>query len=233
MRLSAKLAGIALSAHLMTSAAPAALAANRGFVVGIDQYEHLDNGTLHRAVADAKAVAAKLREIGFEIPAQFEITDRKAAWKSSLMDRFDLFAKSIKEGDTVVVFFSGHGMQLDAVNYLLPADAAGTDKSLLLAKEMAIQFETFLKGLDGKRPARVIFIVDACRNNPYKQGAANPAIRDGLAIVGGKDKLVLYSADSDETALDRLSRSDTDANSPFVRILLRHLATPNLYIHEM
>jgi len=87
------------------------------FVVGIGTYDNLPaQAQLKNPLNDGEAVAQKLSEIGFRVVNAPNLTrsNFNAKWQDVL--------NSLSEGDTFVMFFSGHGVQIDGLNYLLPRD---------------------------------------------------------------------------------------------------------------
>ena len=82
----------------------AADAKNVGLAIGIDAYENWR--PLDKAVNDAEAVAATLRELGFEANAKVNVTRHEfyLAWQT--------FLNQLKEGDVAALFFAGHGIEI-------------------------------------------------------------------------------------------------------------------------
>src|SRR5579864_3025148 len=98
-------------------------------VIGIDRYRNLGkNQQLERAKADARAVAARLRAMGYET-----ILDTDAT-RDKIYADLDQAVRKIKPGGAALFYFAGHGISdkaanyLDGANYLVPSDAANPDK---------------------------------------------------------------------------------------------------------
>ena len=83
-------------------------------IIGINNYEFLPK--LEKAVGDAKAMGATLSELGFEV-TQLTNTNRREL-NIAIAD----FTSQVSRDDLVLVHFSGHGVEIDGDNYLLPAD---------------------------------------------------------------------------------------------------------------
>src|SRR5438046_286193 len=92
-------------AVLVTAASPAAAQNRLAFVVGNNAYENVD--PLLKAVNDARAVAQSLQQLGFRTTLGENLTRR------DFIERFSTFESSVRAGDTVFVFYSGHGVELD------------------------------------------------------------------------------------------------------------------------
>src|SRR5579864_1958319 len=83
-------------------------------VIGNDSYQNVP--ALKNARSDAKAIAAELKTVGFEVTLKQDLTQR--LMKAALRD----FKAQVAGGDEVVFYFSGHGVQFGGTNYLVPVD---------------------------------------------------------------------------------------------------------------
>ncbi len=106
------------------------------FVAGVNTYSNLPaTMQLERAVSDAETVSTTLQELGFAVT---KLTT--GATHESFLRRFGEFTAQIEPGDTVLVFFAGHGVGLSGTNYLLPADVplpGGGDERLVRNRSIA------------------------------------------------------------------------------------------------
>lgn len=197
-------------------------------IVGIDQYDNLDN--LQKAGNDARSVSTTLEQLGFVVTTLIDVDRRK------LGRSIASFSSSIQPGDEVVFFFAGHGVELDGRNYLLPADVPkaepGEEEFLKLESIAANDLSPLFKS----QGARVsVLIIDACRENPFpKQGTRSLGGQGGLARMDpAEGAFILFSAASGQLALDRLSNADPNPNSVFTRALLPRLSQPGLQVHDL
>jgi len=177
---------------LSLSQAQADTPVRRAFVVGIERYRDGDIQSLSRAVADAKDFAKDLEQVGFDPKNVTVATD--VANKADFNKKFDAFLKTVKNGDFVVFFFSGHGMGVERTNsnYLLFGDAKGPvtftkerldpadRKNLSVVKarvsgnldayndEEIPKFGISTKEIEDKiadqLPSTAVLVLDACRN---------------------------------------------------------------------
>jgi formylglycine-generating enzyme required for sulfatase activity len=195
-------------------------------VIGNDLYANLPaNEQLRKAVNDARAVGGALTRLGFDVISGENLG------RQALLARLDEAAQRLAPGDTVFFFFSGHGVAVNGLNYILPTDVpavgAGQTASLTGAalKEEDIT-DRFLSA--GARVA--VVVLDACRNNPFAaSGTKGIGGEKGLAPhepPGGV--FTFYAASRGEAALDRLYDGDRNPNSVFTRVLLPALARPDL-----
>jgi hypothetical protein len=216
-------AAIALAAAFVWVAAWPVHAQNRlAFVTGNDLYQNVD--PLKKAVNDARAMAQGLQRLGFQVTLGENLKRR------DFIERFNAFENTVKAGDIVFLFYSGHGVELDGANYLIPTDApkvAPHQQSLL--KDESISTDNIIQRLKVRGTKSQVIVLDACRENPFRQaGGRSIGGARGLAPTqtpGGV--FVIYSAGVGETALDRLSDSDADPNSVFTRSFLPLLTDPS------
>ena len=201
-----------------------ARAQNRlALVMGNNAYENV--AKLKKATNDAKGIGETLTSLGFDVTVATDTSRRE-------MNRtLQTFNNSIDEGDIVLFFFAGHGVEIDGENYLLPIDVPdATSDQLEFIKAETIRLNTILQDLRAKKARLNLVILDACRNNPFS-GAAGRSLggRKGLARISApQGTFVMYSADVGEAALDRLGDDDANPNSIFTRTLIPLMKTPGL-----
>lgn len=204
-------------------------------VVGIDRYDNLPAAQqLQRAVSDARAVAATLQELGYELIGgkageNVSRAEFNALWQK-LLDR-------VETGDTVAVYFSGHGVEIEGLNFLIPRDipAVSYGRQEQIKRESLSVFE-FLLDLRKRKPGVSLVILDACRDHPLvPEGERSTAgAKGGLAKMDAPvGTFVMYAAGAGETALDRLPGSDPDRNSVYTRKLLPLLKTKGLPLTDL
>ncbi len=198
--------------------APAGEAHRFALVIGNDNYQSVT--PLHNARADAKAVAAALRSVGFKVTLEQDVTLEKL--KSALR----AFKSQISGGDVAVFYFSGHGVQFDGTNYLIPIDLVPQNQEQVVDDAVALQ--RVLNDLHDQKARFALAIVDACRDNPFK-GSGRAIGGRGLApVTAASGQMVMYSAGAGQEALDRLGDSDTDPNGVFTRVLIKEISKPGV-----
>ncbi|MEO0729412.1 MAG: caspase family protein [Pseudomonadota bacterium] len=210
----------------------AAAEQRHAFVVGIDRYSQLpDDFQLERARADAKAMAGALSQLGFRVTHESDLT------RSAFSRSWDRFISRIKPGDVAAIFFAGHGVEIDNVNYLLPSDsphiAYGRERRL---RRESISVSEMLVDLRERKPSVTWLMLDACRNHPLRAppGTRATITTTGLAsMTAAKGEFIMYSAGAGQFALDRLPGRDTSPNSLFTRHLLTFVQTPGLSLNEI
>jgi TPR repeat protein len=113
---------IAALAGSLIIADAASAQTRRAFVLGVQHYTDRNIQSLTRSDADASDVASDLEQVGFDKKNITLATDLRT--KADFDKRFTAFLATVKDGDAVFFFYSGHGLGVDASNtdYLLLAD---------------------------------------------------------------------------------------------------------------
>lgn len=206
---------LALILSLMVS--QAATAKSVALVIGNDEYQHLP--PLAVAVADAHAYCKHLRDV-----RKFQEVDCLYNATKAQIDLGILgFLRKLKPGDTAMVVYSGHGVQLNPIDpetvFLIPVDLdrakleAGLEEFSL--RQYAIQFDEIRAAVRRRDVRLSVFVLDNCRDNPLADGTTRTlAVADGLGRVpADRGEFIFFSASEGETAFDRIE--DDDVNSPF------------------
>src|SRR4029077_845442 len=115
------------------------------------------------------------------------------------------FANSARDADIAVVYYAGHGIEIDGSNYLIPTDAK-LERDTDVFDE-ALSLDRILVAVEPARQLRLV-ILDACRDNPFsktmKRTVASRGIGRGLAQVepSSPNTLIAYSAKAGSMAQD-------------------------------
>jgi peptidoglycan hydrolase-like protein with peptidoglycan-binding domain len=192
-------------------------------VIGNGDYKaatRLDNPS-----TDARAVAASLKRLGFEVIEGYDLT--MAQMRGAVAE----FSAALPDAKAALVYYAGHGVSVDDENYILPTDIVlknPTDLDL-----GAISVSLLLKQM--KREDRVIVVIlDACRDNPFAADLARSKSRSvvgerGLSRVEGdlaRGTLIAFASDPKSVALD----GRPGEHSPFTKALIDHLEDPDVPI---
>ena len=197
-------ARILVAICLIAFAAQAALAEKRlALVLGNDQYVNLaSRSQLKRAVNDARAVSQAFTDLGFDVTEVENISRSafNAKWQEFLLD--------VQEGDVVAFYFSGHGIEVEGLNFLIPSDIPnvqyGRQEQI---KRESISVSELLLDLKKRKPGMSLIILDACRAHPFvrdefRSSGETPA---GLAKMDAPNgTFIMYSAGAGQMSLERL-----------------------------
>lgn len=214
---------IALAMAMLTTGA---LAQTRvALVIGNNAY--LKVPPLGNAVNDAGAIAAELGRMGFTVIRAFDVKT------GEINEAKQKFIDAVANGGIGVVYFAGHGLQVEGRNYLLPVDYAGTSVAEL--GRTAISVPALLDDIERVKPRLSVMILDACRDNPFPALSPSTAATRGLSEIARAvptGALVLYAASSNQTALDGLPNQPT-TNGLFTGELLKAMREPGLEIRDL
>lgn len=213
--------GLFAFTQLMTPT-QAAAEARLALVIGQSAYRTVPE--LPNAANDAKGMAELLGNAGFTVTAAPNLSQNDMRQAIS-----DFAGKVSASGaDTVaLVFYAGHGLQIDGENYLVPVDLDPKREADIPLQ--GVRLNDLLNTL-GALPTRArIFMLDACRNNPFPalSGAGH-----GLAIVdtkaGAPGSFISYSTSPGAEAED-----GSGADSPYTAAALTVAKQPNVPIEEV
>jgi formylglycine-generating enzyme required for sulfatase activity len=174
---------------------------------------------------DASLMAKTLTGLGFTVVSLMNGT--RSTMRTKLKELKDNLAAN--PGGIGFVYYSGHGVQVDGENYLVPVNN-GALTSEADVKEDCLSLSYVLEMSKGTQAKAYITVLDACRDNPFlgQKGDGNK----GLAVVGrtlDASTLVAFAASPGETASATLG----GANSIYTAELVKQLQTPNLSLQEV
>lgn len=197
-----------------------ALAERRvAFVVGNSIYQNVV--ALTNPANDAAAITEMFKRAAFDV-----VESRRDLKNTEMRRALREFTEKARDADIAVIYYAGHGIEVDGTNYLVPVDAAlerDTD-----AYDEAIALDRILQAIEPAKQLRLV-ILDACRDNPFvkkmKRTVASRALGRGLAGIEPTrpNTLVAFAAKGGSTASD-----GDNKNSPFTKALLKYLTTPGL-----
>jgi tetratricopeptide (TPR) repeat protein len=209
-------------------------AASRGtrvaLVIGNGAYVHVK--ALPNPSNDAHAIAKNLRDLGLIVSEGIDL-DRDAMQKITRE-----FLLDAAHAQTALLYFAGHGVQVDGRNFLVPVDVRLQPGINPIAT--MIDMDTILAALDDQVRTNIL-IFDACRNNPMAERIASAGASRGIEAGGlappsapvagttlGAGTLIAFATAPGQVALD-----GEGANSPFSAALSRHIGTPGLEVQQM
>lgn len=189
-------------------------------VIGIGAYENI--AALDNPANDATLMAEHLDKVGFEVTL---VTDASQGELGRAISAFGRKLRDAGDDATGLFYYAGHGVQSFGNNYLLPVDVDVLDAADLSL--VGIPANAVLRQMYSARNRTNIFILDACRNNPFSE---IPDLNDnGLAeMKAPRGTFLAYSTAPGEIAVD-----GTGSNSPFTEALATRLSQPGLPIEAL
>ena len=209
-------ASISLTIMMLLFASPAFADKRVALVIGNGAYVHA--AELPNPPHDSADMSAALKSVGFVV------IEGTSLDKPAMEKKIREFSEVLNGADIGVFFYSGHGLQVGGVNYLVPVDA-------ILTSLDALEFEMvrldLIQKIVERRSKTSILFLDACRNNPLARnlaralGTCGAEIGRGLAPAeSGAGTLISYSTQPGNVALDGEGR-----NSPYTGPLVKRIVT--------
>lgn len=166
------------------------------------------------AVSNAQAVAAVLRKGGFDVVFS------ENAQRAEIEAKINAFSEKLSRGVVAIVFFSGHAIQSQGRNFLVPVDAK--IESAADVSSEAMDVDLIFDRLIPANPTGSAIILDASRDNPWQKAIRSRDI--GLAAHFGLQQIVFAYADAPGRVVP------PQMSSLFSTALVKSMETPNLGI---
>jgi uncharacterized caspase-like protein len=192
-------------------------------VLGNSAYQKVN--PLVNPANDSAAIATTFKNAGFdvvELKRDLNVNEMRRALRD--------FAGTAHDADVAIVYYAGHGIEIDGTNYLIPVDAVLEHD--IDAYDEAVPLDRILTVIEPAKQLRLV-ILDACRDNPFnktmKRTIGTRAIGRGLAKVdpASPNTLIAFAAKAGSTASDGDSQ-----NSPFTAALVKYLPRPGLDLRK-
>jgi formylglycine-generating enzyme required for sulfatase activity len=195
---------------------PIAVGRKQALVIGNSAYTR---APLKNPLNDAAGMESTLRQLGFEVRTlrNLDLQHMESA--------IDEFTASLSAGSLAFFYFSGHGVQVNYMNYLLPVDFAATSETDV--KYKAYPATRIQEKMESSNARLRVLVLDACRNNPFRYKRDAMA---GLAPmpVNAEGTLIAFSTGDNNTADDNAAQ----AYGLYTKYLMPALLTPGLQLHE-
>jgi uncharacterized caspase-like protein len=188
-------------------AGPVGASAQRvALVIGNGAYR---DSPLRNPVNDARAVAARLRELGFEVIV------RENLGQEQMHAAVREFGRRLERANVALFYFAGHGMQIKGRNYLIPVDAQIEHEDEVAYR--SLDANEVVDKMESARTPTNLVILDACRNNPFQRQFRTR--RPGLAEMdAGPGTLIAFA-----TAPGSVASDGEGDNGVYTKHLLRQM----------
>jgi formylglycine-generating enzyme required for sulfatase activity len=198
---------------------PRAAAERVALVIGNADYK---DAPLRNPVHDAHDVAQALRALGFEVLEATNINRRK------MIETVTAFGTRLQHAQVSLFYYSGHGVQYQGSNYLIPLQTVIRTPTEL--EHEAMDVRRVLGHMQQGTTQLNIVILDACRDNPFRNLIGFRSYGEhGLArLPGVRSALIAYATQPDNTAADGTGRNGT-----YTKHLLRYLKQPGLTLPDL
>src|SRR5258706_6804828 len=160
-------------------------------VIGNGNYQGA--AKLANPVNDARAMAAKLKKLGFDVIAVEDGTQK------AMQRAIGQFSNKLGEDAISLFYYAGHGLQVSGHNYLVPIDAEiSTEQTVRLE---SVDVDAVIDQMSMAKSRVNLVILDACRNNPFERRFRS--VGGGLAsIEAPTGTLIAYATSPGKVAAD-------------------------------
>jgi formylglycine-generating enzyme required for sulfatase activity/uncharacterized caspase-like protein len=194
-------------------------------VIGNNEYTEISK--LSNPINDASEIKKALKKCGFDV---IEVLN---ADKKSIMAKVREFSEKLKTYDVGMLYYSGHGVEVNGYNYIVPIDIVGPATTIDI-EEGCVATDFILKkmGEAGSMNKTFIMVLDACRNNPFKNNYRNLELetwKPPTDVPSGS--ITCFAASQGEKALDGIDENSN--NSPYTKLFLKHMLTPGLELEDI
>lgn len=185
-------------------------------VIGNSGYSYLP---LKHAANDARAIAAALRRLNFNVQ------ERTDLGYLALNEAVEEFGRELRKGGVTLFYYSGHGIQVNGSNYLIPVDKDIVHESEVRYK--AVDAGIVLAKMEQARSEVNIVILDACRDNPFSGSFRSPS--RGLATMDAPNGTLIAYA----TGPGKIAADGTGDHGLFTSELVEVIETPGIKVEDV
>ncbi len=178
---------------------------------------------LSNTINDAVIMADALKSLGFELVGGKAQTNLDKVGLDNVIRKF---GETIRGKRVAFLYYSGHGVQVDGRNYLIPTSANVVSKTDV--KYELVNVDNVLDDMNASGTKVNIIVLDACRNNPFGDKGLR-GTGSGLAVMDAPSgTLVAYATGPGKTAADGAGK-----NSPYTESLARIIKEPGLDVEDV
>jgi hypothetical protein len=186
-------------------------------VIGNSSYP---GNELSNPIHDADSISLRFTELGIKSILEKNVT------KIQFFDSIKEFDKQLKSYEACIFFYAGHGMQIEGENYLCAVDTDFTSEDY--AKHTSMPLNLIIDIVKKSQLYVKLFILDACRNNPYEKNFRSTYIRGLASMYAPLGTLIAFATSPGETASDGVGN-----NGAFTESLLKHISEQDLKVEDV
>ncbi|MEC9344721.1 MAG: SUMF1/EgtB/PvdO family nonheme iron enzyme [Pseudomonadota bacterium] len=208
----------------VVATAPVAHAERRvALVIGNASYDKSPD--LRNPVNDARAMAKRLKELGFEL---IDGQPHENVTRIQMARLVRKFSSEVGRDDTALLFYAGHGIGAHGTNWMVPVDDRDIQTALDLP-DFAVSVSSLMERLERRQGGTNLILLDACRDNPLPADTRSSGASRGLGQMSAPSgSFVAYAADPGQVAFDGEGN-----NGLFTESLLQSLTRPDRPLYEI
>ncbi|MDR3599551.1 MAG: caspase family protein [Desulfosporosinus sp.] len=189
-------------------------------VVSNNRYQHCN--PLPSCEKDGADIEKSLRSLGFDVISAQDFM------RQDLFNVIGQFLDASDSYSTILLFYSGHGVQIDGENYIVPIDCNPIDNKTIMINTGLVPIHVITEYMNVNPQKTNIVILDACRTSPT---FTKDIMQGGLAeIKSGQGTFVSFATAPNRVAIGSSLSSE---NSVFTGCLLKHIEKPNVKIEDL
>ncbi len=191
-------------------------------IISNSEYDDSNIIDLPSCKKDGEDVSSTLYEMGFDI---IKVSD---SCRDNMIEKIIEFIEIIPLYQTNFFYYSGHGLQIDGKNYIIPKDTKLQSNKDLLIRTSLVDIDLIINGFKNNPDKTNIIVLDACRTNPFlSKGFTNKGLAE---ISAGTGTFISYATSPNDVSIGYNSEN---LNSLFTKYFIQNIGKPNLTIEDI
>lgn len=194
----------------------------KGLALVVANAEYVSQPKLLSCKKDGLDMKSVLESLNFDVMYSADMS------RADMFDAIDDFLKNADMYSTLLVYYAGHGVQIDGENYFVPVDCVYNSSKAIFIATALVGINTITDYMNAHPEKINIMILDACRSTP---GFSRDIVGTGLAeIRAGSGTIIAFATSPNENAGGAV---DENGNGYYTKCLLEHISHPNIKIEDM
>ncbi len=194
----------------------------KGIALVMANAEYIQQHKLPACKKDCQDVKEVFEYLNFDVISGLDLK------RSDMFDLILRFIDEAKSYSTVLVYYSGHGVQIDGENYFVPIDCEYRTSKSIFKETQLVGINSITEFMTANPNKTNIMILDACRSTV---NFSKDIVGTGLTEVNaGNGTLIAFATSPNEVAR---ADSTEDGNSYYTKCLLPNIISPNIKIEDM
>ena len=196
--------------------------AKKGLALVIANADYLQQNKLPTCKKDGNDMQKVLEYLNFDVISGSDLK------RTSMYDLISKFLEVAGLYSTILVYYTGHGVQIDGENYFVPIDCEYKNSKAIFTETQLVGINAITDFMTANPSKTNIMILDECRSNP---GFSKDVVVDGLTeVMAGNGTLIAFATAPNKVAL---ASQNEDENSFYTKALLDNIVRPNIKIEDM
>lgn len=194
----------------------------KGIALVMANADYVQQNKLPACKKDGEDIKEVLEYLNFDVISGLDLD------RTDMYEIISNFIDEAKSYSTVLVYYSGHGVQIDGDNYFVPIDCEYKNSKAIFKDTQLVGINSITEFMTANPSKTNIMILDACRSTV---DFAKDIVGTGLTeIMAGNGTLIAFATSPNEVA--RVDSTE-DGNSYYTKCLLPNIIRPNIKIEDM